>query len=45
MRHLIAILVLLAVLVGVTAAHARGGRTDDCTPDSTDPDCADTKPK
>jgi hypothetical protein len=45
MRYVIAVLVLVAALACVTAAHARGGRTDDCTPDSTDPDCVDAKPK
>ncbi|MBV8060021.1 MAG: hypothetical protein JO126_00185 [Alphaproteobacteria bacterium] len=38
-RGLIAILVLMMGLLAVTSADARGGRSDDCPPDSTDPDC------
>lgn len=46
MRHIITFIVLLTIILGATAAVARGGRTaDDCPPGSTDPDCVDaTKP-
>lgn len=40
MRKIITLLVLLATVFTVTVAEARGGRSDDCTPGSTDPDCA-----
>jgi hypothetical protein len=40
MRKIVSLLVLFAVLFGVVAADARGGRGDaDCPPKSTDPDC------
>jgi hypothetical protein len=44
MRKLALLLVLLSVLfgvsaAGVSAADARGGRTEDCPKGSTDPDC------
>lgn len=39
MRKFVSLLMLLLVL-GMTAAVARGGRSaDDCPPKSTDPDC------
>jgi hypothetical protein len=44
MRSLFALLVLIAILFGVSAADARGGRTDDCPQGSTDPDCAPPPP-
>jgi hypothetical protein len=40
MRKIVSLLILLAVLFGVAAADARGGRSDaECPPKSTDPDC------
>jgi hypothetical protein len=39
MRKIVSLLVLLSVLFGAVAADARGGRSDDCPPNSTDPDC------
>lgn len=42
MRKIVSILVLLSVLfgaLGVPVADARGGRTDDCSKGSNDPDC------
>jgi hypothetical protein len=42
MRKIVSILVLLSLLFGafgIPAADARGGRTEDCTPGSNDPDC------
>jgi hypothetical protein len=38
MRKIISLLMLLLV-IGMTAAVARGGRGEDCPPKSTDPDC------
>ncbi|MDR3448395.1 MAG: hypothetical protein P4M15_01365 [Alphaproteobacteria bacterium] len=42
MHKFLTFLVLLAVLLGSASAFARGGRTDDCPPGSTDPDCVAT---
>jgi hypothetical protein len=42
MRNAIALFFLLVILLGATVAIARGGRSDDCPPGSTDPDCVDT---
>ena len=45
MRKALSFLILIVMLLGATAfgvsaALARGGHSaDDCTPDSTDPDC------
>lgn len=40
MRHLMALLIVLAGLAAGTAAMARGGQSaDDCPPGNTDPDC------
>jgi hypothetical protein len=39
MRAKIALLIFLAALFAVSAADARGGRTEDCPAGSTDPDC------
>jgi hypothetical protein len=39
MRKIVSLLVLLFVLFGVAGADARGGRGEDCPPNSTDPDC------
>jgi hypothetical protein len=45
MRSLVSFLALLAVLLTVTAAEARGGRdSNDCPPGSTDPDCTTAPP-
>jgi len=46
MRRATVFLILTMILLGTTTAYARGGRSDpdDCTADSTDPDCPDTAP-
>jgi hypothetical protein len=42
MRHLLALLIILAALLACHVAYARGGQdADDCPPGSTDPDCKD----
>jgi len=41
-RGAMALLVLVTLLASVAGAYARGGRTDECPPDSKDPDCIAT---
>jgi hypothetical protein len=39
MRKIVSLLLLLLAIFGTAAADARGGRGEDCPPNSTDPDC------
>jgi len=44
MRRASVFLIFTMILLGTASADARGGRSDpdDCTADSTDPDCPDS---